>query len=241
MAITHDAISGRSNLYNVDPRQIKVVNGWNPRTDFTGEEELKQSIIENGVLVPLRVKKVDNDILLIDGERRLRATLKAIEEGNNIETVPCMFTRNNISDSEALFLSIITNDGMPLDPIEEAEAFQRLKNWGISVAEIARKVGRSDVFIYKRLMLIDAGKELKEEIKNKGINLAEAEKIIKESKGSLSSQKERVIGKRKSMRIKQIETLLKEKEVLGSQVWEDYADRRYNEGMIDALKMVLGG
>lgn len=34
MAIKHTAIVSRSNLYMVDPRQIKVIEKWNPRFDM---------------------------------------------------------------------------------------------------------------------------------------------------------------------------------------------------------------
>ena len=83
----------RKEFFTVDPKVIVVKNGWNPRTDFSGEEELRDSIIQNGVLIPLRVKKVDNVLELIDGERRLRATHLAIKEGHNIESVPVILER----------------------------------------------------------------------------------------------------------------------------------------------------
>lgn len=240
MAIDHEGIEGRDNLYKVNPRFIKVKDGWNPRTDFSGEDDLMKSIIENGVLQPLKVKKVDGDIILIDGERRLRATLRAIAEGNDIATVPCTFARKEMSDIEALCFAIIANDGKRLDPVEEAEAFNRLRGWGLKPVAIAQKLGKSDVFVYKRLILVDASPELKEEIKAKGINLAEAEKIIKQSKGSIEKQRESITGRRKSMRTKQIEELYAEKETLAKQDYEDYAEKRYYQGMVDALKAVLG-
>ena len=179
MAITHEAISGRSNLYNVDPRHIKVQDGWNPRTDFSGEDELMDSIQENGVKMPLSLKKNGEDLFLIDGERRLRACLKLIAEGVDIKSVPCLFTQNTISDTEALMLSLVTNDGKRLDPTEEAEAFRRLKGWGLTVAEIAKRIGRSTVHVYRRLILVDASPELKDEIKAKNINLVDAENNVK--------------------------------------------------------------
>ena len=69
----------RKEFFMVDPKVIVVKDGWNPRTDFSGEPELRDSIIANGMLVPMRVKKVDNTLELIDVERRLRAALLAIE------------------------------------------------------------------------------------------------------------------------------------------------------------------
>ena len=50
-----------------------------PRHDFdeTAMEELTASIKEKGVLTPITVQKVNNQFILVAGERRLRASKKA--------------------------------------------------------------------------------------------------------------------------------------------------------------------
>lgn len=234
MAITHEAISGRSNLYNVDPRAIIVQNGWNPRTDFSGEEELMASIKENGVKLPLSLKKNGEELLLIDGERRLRACLKLIAKGAEIKSVPCLFTSNTISDTEALTLSLITNDGKRLDPTEEADAFRRLKGWGLTVAEIAARIGKSTVHVYRRLILVDASPELKAEIKAKNISLVEAEKIVKTSAGSVGKQsrKTRDASKSNRMSAKEIKALFESKVALVYQ-------NDYDKGYATALQNIM--
>ncbi|MBU2249689.1 MAG: ParB N-terminal domain-containing protein [Gammaproteobacteria bacterium] len=240
MAIKHGAILGRSDIYNVDPKQIKVQDGWNPRTDFSDEEELMKSIIENGVTKVLEVRKIGEDIVLVAGERRLRATLRAIKEGYNIVSIPCKFTRKDISDSEAFILTMIENEGKRLNPIEEAEGFQRLRNWGFPVSAIAKRFGKNPVSIYRRLLLIDASEELKQEIKEKKINITEAEKIIKESSGSIDVQNKKTKAVRKSMRMPDIKNLLKEKEAKKDSLFESQEERAFNDGAIWALKKVMG-
>jgi ParB/RepB/Spo0J family partition protein len=188
MAIKMDGIVGRGDQYRVDPRIIVVQDGWNPRTDFSGQDELKLSIIENGVRQPLRVKKQDNRIILIDGERRLRATLQAIAEGHAIESVPAIFERNGVNDIEAMFTALITNEGKPLDPVEEATAFYRLQNWGVSVGDIARRMGKSESHVRNRLALVDAAPELKAAIQAKQVGTVDAVKIVKESGGNIEAQ-----------------------------------------------------
>lgn len=241
MAIKHDAISGRSNLYNVDPRAIKVRDGWNPRIDFEGPdmEDLKNSIIENGVKLPLTLTKIGEDLCVRDGERRLRATMQAISEGHDIQTVPAIFTRPNISDVEALTLTLISNDGKPLNPVEEAEAYQRLRSWGLPVADIARKIGKSPVHVYKRIILVDASPELKQEIKEKNVTLQDAENIIKESSGNIEKQnrRSRAVNKSNRMKMPEIKSLLKEKETINTPVLNE---RYFNDGVVWALKKVLG-
>lgn len=191
MAIKHEGISGRSDVYRVNPNYIEVVEGWNPRLNFGDEkdEELKNSIIENGILIPLRIKKNGSEKFeLIDGERRLRAVRKAIEEGNEIESVPCIFERKSINQIDSLVVSLLSNEGKPLAPAEEGEAFQRLKNWGLSVEKIAKKVGKSYNVVKNRLMLVDGSPELKEAVNNKEVAQVRAQEIIEESNGDIEEQ-----------------------------------------------------
>lgn len=241
MAIKHEAITSRSNIYNVDPRAIQVRDGWNPRTEFDGIDELANSIFHNGLKVPLQVRKVDDDIFLIDGERRLKAIRILIEKGVEIVSVPCIFADRNISDVEAMFLAISANEGKPLDPIEEAEAFNRLKNWGVTVSNIARRKGKSEVFVYRRLLLVNASPELQAEIKAKNINLTEAEEIIKTSQGIIDDQNKKTRARKKSNRLspKEIRDLVKDKELALEVAPPGSKEYHYTYGFMDALKAVL--
>jgi ParB family chromosome partitioning protein len=188
-----DAVKTRRDVFQVDPQEIIVRDGWNPRTDFTGEEELRDSIIQNGVITPLRVRrKSENQIILVDGERRLRATLRAIKEGHDIVTVPCLQERPNISDVEALLNAIVANQGKPLDPVEEAEAYRRLHAWGLSPAEIGKRIGKSDQVVRQRLALVDASFEVKSAVKNDEISIKTATNIVRESGGDLQQQSEQL-------------------------------------------------
>lgn len=189
MAIEGKGILGRGNIYRVDPREIRVIGGWNPRTDFTGEEELMNSIAQNGVIEPLLVRKAEDGIVLVDGERRLRATLRAIKAGHNIVSVPALFLDKNINDIEALFYTFIANDGKRLEPIEEAEAFRRFKAWGLSTREIGERIGKGEVFVNRRLELIGAAPVVKEALKSKKVGVNEARKIVKKSGGDVEKQK----------------------------------------------------
>ena len=50
-------------------------NPYQPRTDFDPKplEELKKSILKNGLIQPITVRRFENRYQLISGERRLRA------------------------------------------------------------------------------------------------------------------------------------------------------------------------
>ncbi len=190
----HEAVVGRTDFYRIDPTQIKVVDGWNPRGSFDAIklEELKDSIKENGVLVPLRVKiNNEGEIILIDGERRLRAVLMAIREGAEIVSVPAIVERKTMNEIDALVLALTANTGEPLTMVEEAHAIKKLTNYGLKVDEIAKKLGKSIPTILNRIQLLDASPEIIDSMENGEISFTDVKKIVKDSDG-LASQKEKL-------------------------------------------------
>ena len=163
----------------VDPRVINVVEDWNHRVDFTGEEDLILSIVENGVKVPLLVKKTDTGTLdLVDGERRLKAVLKAI--GHDVKSIPVQVAKKGTATHELYLESFIRNDSKPPTPTEEATAFTRFVKWGFSVKEISMKVGRSESHIRNRLELNNASPDVKKALEAGEITAKDANSIAKE-------------------------------------------------------------
>lgn len=190
----NEAIVGRTDYYRIDPTKIKVQEGWNPRLSFDAQklEELKESIKENGVLVPLRVKMNNNDeFVLIDGERRLRATLLAISEGAEIVSVPCIVERKQMNEIDMLLLALSTNQGEQLNMMEEANAIKRLMNYGLTQTQIAKKLGKSQATINNRLSLLDASPEVIKEMEQGEVTFTEVRQIVDESDG-IESQKEKL-------------------------------------------------
>jgi ParB family chromosome partitioning protein len=245
MPTKHEAILKRRDVYEIDPRGIEVAKGWNPRTDFSGEEELRDSIIENGVVEPLTVRMDDNRIILVDGERRLRATLRAIAEGHEIKSVPAIIARRSISDPEAMILAILKNDGKPLTAAEEAEAFRRLAAWGMNQKDIARRIGRSQPYVSGRLALIDAAPEVREALARKEIKVNAANRIVAKAGGSVERQREELKKTResngdgfKTMTRPKIEKLIAEYRGVKTDKMNERAVG-FNEGVIAGLSMVF--
>ena len=188
----NQAVTGYSEYYRINPTEIKIQQSFNPREVFDEEKlnELKDSIIENGVLVPVRVKlDKNNQFILIDGERRLRATLKAIEEGHEIKAIPAIVERKTINEIDQLIIALNTNTGEPLSPLEEAKAIKRLVDYNLTLSEISKKLGKSISVIRNRITLVDASPELQTEIKEGNISIHQAERIIKNSDGIESQRK----------------------------------------------------
>ena len=184
MAVQHEAIAGRLNAYKIPPQEIKFEEGWNPRSDFGDLKSLAEDIKANGVLNFLKVRKGEGDqLFLVDGERRLRAVQMLLDQGVDIPWVPCTFVEGKLSEAERFYIAMSSNTGKPLTIIEQGRAYQRLRNWGVPLAEISRRTGTPKTTVAQRLALVDAASPAVLKALDTGkINLAMALEVVQESK-----------------------------------------------------------
>ncbi len=147
-AVTADGGSG--NLISITIDEI-APNRFQPRRAFDDVkiEELAASIRGNGIIQPLIVRESDEGYELIAGERRLRAAKLA-----GLSSVPAVI--RDVTDGEALELALIENiQRENLNPIEEAQAYQRLiEEFSLTQEEMAQKVGRDRTTITNSLRLL---------------------------------------------------------------------------------------
>lgn len=119
------------------------------------DAELIESVKRHGVLQAVLVRpKPPGGYELVVGSRRYRAALAA-----GLAEIPASVRA--MSDLEVLEVQVIENSQRAdVHPLEEAEAFERLHNaHGLSVDEIAAKLGKSKGFVYARMKLCALGKE----------------------------------------------------------------------------------
>jgi len=127
-----------------------------PRKRFTDThlEELAASIKEHGVIQPLLVRKTDQPgrYILVAGERRLRAAGMA-----ELEEVPVIVME--LDDRRGLEVSLIENlQREDLNPIEEAEGYQRLaKEFSLSHTAIAELLGKDRTTVTNTIRLLNLG------------------------------------------------------------------------------------
>lgn len=159
----------RTDIYQIDPRNVDVVAGFNVRREFA-IDELKEQIKLNGVLNPITViptKAADGTerYRLVDGERRLRATLAAIEEGADIRRIKAIFLPRNTSEEEQLVQQMMRNEGKNFTEYECAIMFHRFKEaFGYSQTEIAAKFGKSPTFVSRCLNLMELAPEIQQKL-----------------------------------------------------------------------------
>lgn len=131
-------------------------NPAQPRAEFDPIElaSLADSILQHGLLNPIAVEDLGGGTYqLIDGERRWRACQIA---GKDEIEAHVREGVNGGGDRERLILAVTANVvRADLNPIEEARAFNDLRQAGMSVAEIAATVNVSQPTVYSRLNLLD--------------------------------------------------------------------------------------
>lgn len=136
-------------------------NPYQPRKNFDEEkmQELTDSVKEHGILQPLIVRRSGEGYELVAGERRLRAAALA-----GLERVPAVI--KSFSSREMMEIALIENlQREDLNPLEEAEAFQRLlEEFGHTQEQLARRLGRSRPAVANTLRLLSLNGEVKRQV-----------------------------------------------------------------------------
>ncbi len=135
-------------LIDPDPNQ--------PRQDLGELADLALSIREHGVIQPLIVEAGDGGrYRLLAGERRLAACRSL-----GLETAPCLI--RTVAEHSRLALQLIENlHRKDLHPLEEARAFQRLRDeFKLTQRDLAQRLGKSVSSINETLRLLDLSPEV---------------------------------------------------------------------------------
>ncbi len=169
----------------------KIVNNPSQPRQVFGETELREladSIKTHGVLQPVLLraaKSQDHQGMyeIIAGERRWRAAQLA-----GLAEVPAII--HEIGDREALEIALVENiQRANLNPVEEAEAYQRLLDeFSLSQNEIAERVGKDRSSIANFLRLLKLAPEVLTMVREGKLSMGHAKAIltIKEPAAQLS-------------------------------------------------------
>ncbi len=172
-------------LPNVENREFKVINidltlirestsQARKKFDNIKIQELKSSIVKNGILQPLIIQKLDNNQYeLIAGERRLRASKLA-----GLKSVPCVI--KDVSKRDAVVLGLVENiQRSQLNSIEEALAYKNLKeNYNLTNKEIGTLVGKSRPHISNMLRVSNLSNKAQEELVNNSVTFGQVKPLI---------------------------------------------------------------
>ena len=170
-------------LVYLDAAQILVIPGRNTRFEMGDIEELAQSIMDNGIRKPVEVQVVNKQYELIDGHRRMAGIelAQSLLKGKGTATkvkIPAI-VKKAMSEEDLAAEMLISNDGKPFLPLEEAMMLKRLFDKGESIKDISKRVGRSVSHVSDRLALVGAAPEVQEAIKEGELSTSDAITIVR--------------------------------------------------------------
>jgi ParB family transcriptional regulator, chromosome partitioning protein len=160
-------------------RQIPIErirpNPHQPRKSFDPQalDELKGSIAEHGVLVPILVRELREGYELIAGERRWRACA-ALQR----TTIPAIVRQSD--DRESLEVAIIENlQRENLNPLEEAAGIAELIDaHDFTQEQVAQRLGKSRPAVTNALRLLGLPEAIKALIADGSLSAAHAKAIL---------------------------------------------------------------
>lgn len=152
-------------------------NPFQPRKDFTSDSlaELVESIREHGIIQPVTLRELpEGKYELVSGERRVRASRIA-----GLSEIPA-FVIDVPTDRKMLELAIIENvQREDLNPIEEAESYQRLiAECGLRQDEVAARIAKDRTTLSNFLRLLKLPAEIQDSIRQGELGMGHAKAIM---------------------------------------------------------------
>jgi len=190
------------------PLELIEPNPYQPRQHFDEEklQELAQSIAELGLLEPVLVRRTGQTYQLIAGERRVRAARIA-----GLSEVPALV--KDFGDLEVMQVALIENlQREDLNPIEEAEGYQRLiEEFGFTQSQAAQAVGRKRSSIANALRLLNLEESEKQMVREGQLSVGHAKVLL----GVANKKKRAELAKKvvsEDLSVRQLEELVKKPE-----------------------------
>ncbi|PTI03114.1 nucleoid occlusion protein [Staphylococcus shinii] len=195
-----------NNVESIHTERI-VPNRYQPRQVFEPNKikELAESIEEHGLLQPIVVRPIEEDMFeIIAGERRFRA-LQTLNKTHADVII------RYLDDEETAVVALIENiQRENLSVIEEAEAYKKLLDIGDTTqSELAKSVGKSQSFIANKLRLLKLAPKVIERLREGKITERHARAMLSLSEEDQVDLVETVISQK--LNVKQTETRVKQK------------------------------
>lgn len=161
-----------------------VANPRQPRKNFNikGLEDLSESLKRSGVLQPVVVRREGQRFQIVVGERRWRAAQMA-----GLSHIPAVV--REATDAETLELALVENLlREDLNPMEEAEAYQRLlTEFAWTQEELGQRVGKDRSSVANCLRLLKLPEVIQGDLRAGRLTMGHARALL-----SLSSPAEQL-------------------------------------------------
>lgn len=171
------------------PLSALAHNPYNPREELKELEELADSLAARGVIQPLTVVTraaflsahpgqeealADASHIVVDGNRRLAAATQA-----GLDDVPVHVDDSFAEDADTLLetalIAAVQHEN--LDPMDEAQALQRLVGVHGSQRAVARALGKSSGWVTQRMALLKLTPGLKQAVEERTLPVEVARRV----------------------------------------------------------------
>jgi ParB family chromosome partitioning protein len=195
-------------LLNLRPDEVHR-NEAQPRTVFDPDAiaSLATSIEANGVIQPIAVRhRSGGGYEIIAGERRWLAAQRA-----GLAAIPAVL--HDVDERETLVLALVENlVREDLSPLETARAYAALQDeFGMSVAELARSVGRSRPAVANTLRLLELPDDVLELVERRRISEGHGRALLGCS-DRLRLQRLARLTVDRSLTVRQLEAMVRDEE-----------------------------
>ncbi|WP_010648893.1 ParB/RepB/Spo0J family partition protein [Oceanobacillus massiliensis] len=150
-------------------------NPYQPRKTFHADaiEELKESILEYGIIQPLIVRKSIKGYEIVAGERRFRAAKEA-----GLEIIPVIV--KDLSDEKMMEIALLENlQREDLTPIEEAHAYANLMTeLKITQEDLSKRLGKSRSHIANIVRLLSLPDQVVAYINNGELSMGHGRALL---------------------------------------------------------------
>ncbi|MEC1392525.1 ParB/RepB/Spo0J family partition protein [Bacillus velezensis] len=205
-----NALFNQVDLSEETVEEIKISdlrpNPYQPRKQFDDESlaELKESIIQHGILQPIIVRKSLKGYDIVAGERRYRAAKLAGKE-----TVPAIV--RDLSESLMREIALLENlQREDLSPLEEALAYDSLlKHLDLTQEQLAKRLGKSRPHIANHLRLLTLPESIQNLIEEGTLSMGHGRTLLGlKNKNKLEPLVKKVV--EEQLNVRQLEQLIQQ-------------------------------
>lgn len=155
--------------------ELLKTSPYQPRRNFSESDlkDLSNSIMKNGLMLPIIVREVDGNYEIVAGERRWRASKMA-----GLNEVPIII--KDLSDEQALEIALIENiQRQDLTSIEKAKGFQVLiDKYNHSQEQISKNIGKTRTYISNLLRLLKLPESVQNLVNESQISMGHARALV---------------------------------------------------------------
>ncbi|MFE9945264.1 ParB/RepB/Spo0J family partition protein [Bacillus velezensis] len=205
-----NALFNQVDLSEETVEEIKISdlrpNPYQPRKQFDDESlaELKESIIQHGILQPIIVRKSLKGYDIVAGERRYRAAKLAGKE-----KVPAIV--RDLSESLMREIALLENlQREDLSPLEEALAYDSLlKHLDLTQEQLAKRLGKSRPHIANHLRLLTLPESIQNLIAEGALSMGHGRTLLGlKNKDKLEPLVKKVV--EEQLNVRQLEQLIQQ-------------------------------